>query len=137
MKVMRLLALLLLIAPLRAELREVVLHFRPSDCASCTLSLPERFQRIRGVEEVKLDSAANTLRLTLTGGNRVRLSRLHEALEQDGTKRTKTVLSGSGECARQDEVWTFRPHAADSAYAIQPEAPPAAGACVLSGVPLR
>lgn len=134
---MRVFALMLLLAPLRAELREVVMHFKPTECASCTLSLPERFQRIRGVEAVQLDSASNSLRLTLSEGNRVRLSRLHEALEQDGTKRTKTVVSGAGECARQQDGWTFRPHAADAAYAIQPAEAPAAGVCSISAVPLR
>jgi hypothetical protein len=130
--------LLLTVAPVRAELREVAFHFQPTDCASCTQSLPERFQRVRGVESVKLDVEASVLRLFLAAENRVRLSRLREALQQDGTKLLKSVITGAGECARDAEGgWTFRPLPADSAYPLEAPAGVAAGACQLKDATVR
>lgn len=124
-------------ASLQAELLRVVMRFQPTACASCTQSLPERFQRIRGVKSAVLDVEKQTVTIELEPSNRVRLSRLRDALQQDGTGLLGTTVDANGECREDDKgVWLFQPQPGDGPYPIRPREAPAAGSCSLAGVPV-
>lgn len=122
----------LLVTPLAAELRQAEIRFEPSECVSCTESLPERLRRIRGVEHAALrPGRPPTLEVRLAAGNRVRLTRIRETIEQDGTKWTSARIEASGTCEKRGEGWVIRLFEGDSGIPVKGET--AAGPCELKG----
>jgi hypothetical protein len=103
-------ALALLAAlPACAELKMLRVEFEPSDCATCTQSLPERIRRIRGVASARLsEGKPPRLDLEFAAGNRVRFGRVRETIEQDGTKWVKAHVEASGLCEKQGDGWVFK-----------------------------
>lgn len=126
---MRLALLVLAFIPLRGELLRVSFRFQPTDCASCVESLSQRLRRVRGVSEVRLQAAASRVEIDLAPGNAVRLNRLREVVEQDGTKVISTGLRATGECFRQDEAWMLRYLAQAPAIPLPGRPPKAEGKC--------
>lgn len=121
----------LLAAPLTAQMREVVLRFQPSDCASCLASLEPRIKRIRGVEEAFLDAENRRVAIVLLPDNRIRLSRLIDVIAQDGTTVESAEIKASGDCASRDGVWSFR--IPTGAFRLTGKHPAAPGPCTITG----
>ena len=104
-----LLAFLLLPLPAAAEWLSFELIFRGTGCASCIESLPQRLQRMRGVESVEVDAERSMLKVRLAAGNRVRLELIRDQIEQDGTKVISGRVDGVGNIAREaGGAWSFR-----------------------------
>jgi len=130
MRVSLLLALLSL--PAAAELKRLSIRFEPSDCAACTQSLPERLRRIRGVEAAALQPGqAPRLEVRFAPGNRVRLSRVRETIEQDGTKWIEAAVEASGLCERNGGGGLLKLFEGDSGIPVEGRFEP--GPCSLSG----
>jgi cation transport ATPase len=135
---MKMLLLVWMALPLGAELREVVLEIQPTDCVACSESLADRFRRVRGVERAEVAADLKTVKVALAAENRVRLSRLQDVVRQDGTKLLSTRVSGTGECARNEQGdWTLQAHAGDAAHRVEPWPSIAAGACQAREARLR
>ena len=93
---------LLAVLPASAELKLLRIEFEPSDCVSCTQSLPERLGRIRGVTSARLiEGKPARLEVSFAAGNRVRIGRVRETIEQDGTKWVKAQVEASGVCEKK------------------------------------
>jgi len=126
-------ALALLAAfPACAELKLLRVEFEPSDCATCTQSLPERLGRIRGVTSARLsEGKPPSLNVEFAAGNRVRIGRVREAIEQDGTKWVKARVEASGLCEKQGEGWVLKLFDGDAGAPVK--GPLEAGACKVRG----
>jgi hypothetical protein len=46
-----------LLTPALGQLREVTIELRPTECVTCTESLPERMKRVRGVAGAEMQEA--------------------------------------------------------------------------------
>lgn len=124
--------LLFLAVPLAAELKQLVIRFEPSECVSCTQSLPERLRRIRGVSEAVLRLGAQPeLAVRLAEGNRVRVGRIRETIEQDGTKWRSARVAAAGICERRGDEWLLRLFDGDAGIPVKGKVE--AGACSLTG----
>lgn len=122
----------LLAVPLAGELKRAEIRFEPSECVSCTESLPERLRRIRGVEHAALrPGQPPTLEVRLAAGNRVRLTRIRETIEQDGTKWTTARIEASGTCEKQGGQWVIKLFEGDAGILLKGEAH--AGPCDVKG----
>jgi copper chaperone CopZ len=95
-------------APTAAEWLRAVIRFQPTDCASCVESLAARLERVRGVEQVQVDSTRNLVKIQLAAGNRVRLSRLRDVIQQDGTRWLHSEVEAKGACldGGRLELWS-------------------------------
>jgi hypothetical protein len=129
-----LLSLFLLAAlPVVAQFRAIDVSFQPSECATCTASLPERLQRIRGIESAEVDAAGGTLRLRLAAANRVRLEQIRDAIEQDGSKARSASVEVAGEVAKEGGAWILT-LAAGARYRLESAGPElTSGARVIRG----
>jgi hypothetical protein len=87
----------LFLAPAAAQLREVTIELEPTDCATCTQSLPDRMTRVRGVARAEMRDSPPRVVVELDPENRVRLSRLLDVVRQDGTKVSGIALAARGE----------------------------------------
>lgn len=129
----RLLPLLLAaVLPAPAELRRMTVQFTPSECASCTQSLPERLSRIRGVSGSKLlDVKPPALDVEFAAGNRVRINRVREVIEQDGARWLKAEVEAAGVCEKQGEGWLLKLFEQDTGVVLKGSVQP--GACQVKG----
>ncbi len=122
----------LMAAPLAGELKQAEIRFEPSECVSCTESLPERLRRIRGVEHAALrPGQPPAVEVRLAAGNRVRLTRIRETIEQDGTKWTSARIVAAGTCEKQGAGWVLKLFEGDAGIALKGEA--RAGPCEVKG----
>jgi len=103
-----LLFLPLLPAAALAQFQWIEITFDGVGCASCVESLPARMQRMRGVESAKVDAAKGTLQVRLAAENRVRVEQVRDAIEQDGTKVRRAVVSIRGVVAGEGGAWTLK-----------------------------
>ncbi|MCB9384224.1 MAG: cation transporter [Bryobacterales bacterium] len=99
--------LLLLAAPLAAELLEATIVFEGTGCVTCAESLEPRLARIRGVEKVELDLDHSTVRVALEEGNKARIGPLRLRITQDGTKIVSMRAVVRGVAAKSGEGWTL------------------------------
>ncbi len=126
------LLLAILAAPVAGELKKGEIRFEPSECVSCTESLPERLRRIRGVEHAALrPGQPPALEVRLAPGNRVRLTRIRETIEQDGTKWTSARIEASGTCAKEGGQWVIKLFEGDAGIPLRGEA--TVGPCAVKG----
>ena len=101
--------LLLAVAPAAsAQLRTLELAFTGIECASCLESLPARIQRLRGVENAKVDAAKQILSVRFAAANRIRIEQIRDAVEQDGTKTRQATVSLAGTLAENAGGWTLQ-----------------------------
>lgn len=100
-------SLLLLAAPLPAELLEADIHFQGTGCVTCAESLKPRLARIRGMQTVELDLDNSRIHLELEAGNRARLGPLRLRVTQDGTKILTMRAVAQGVAAEKDGAWIF------------------------------
>jgi hypothetical protein len=105
--------------------------FQGTGCASCIESLPQRLQRIRGVESARVHDATVTVELATE--NRVRLEQLRDIIEQDGTRATTAVIEAHGEVSRDDTSWLFQPTGVRTNYRLVSKEQLAAGRQVVRG----
>lgn len=125
--------LLVLAAPCAAQLREVVITLAPTECVSCTESLPARMQRVRGVAGAEMMADPPRVAVRLDQGNRVRLTRLLDVVRQDGTGATALRLTAVGEVFEQEGAWRFRVLPGDAALEWKGARPAQAGRHEISG----
>lgn len=104
--------------PCSAQFRFVKVWFSGNDCASCTQSMAERMQRIRGVESASVDAEGGTLEVHLAEQNRVRIEQIRDFIEQDGTKATRAAVRVTGDLSNVDGRWMLRPARVSSAYEV-------------------
>lgn len=119
------LACALLTLPALGQWRTVEIELEPTECASCTQSLPERLARVRGVVRSEMLSAPVRVAIELEPQSRIRLARLLDVVRQDGTGVRSIQAAGAGEVF-QDDGWKFRAVPGGPAYAWQGP-PPEAG----------
>jgi hypothetical protein len=126
-------ALLVAALPSGAELRRMWVQFTPSECASCTQSLPERLMRIRGIAGAKLlEAKPPLLEVVFAPSNRVRMHRVREVIEQDGARWLKGDVEAAGTCEKQADGWLLKLFDQDSGVALKEWTQP--GACQVKGV---
>ena len=97
--------LLLLAAPLPAELLEARIRFQGTGCLSCAESLKPRLARIRGMETVELDLERSHIHLKLAPGNKARIGPLRLRVTQDGTKILAMSVVVQGIALEKDGAW--------------------------------
>jgi hypothetical protein len=119
--------------PLAAQFRHIEIKFTPTECANCTASMPERIQRIRGVETAAVDTDRRVLTIELAPGNRVRLEQVRDLIEQDGTRATSALVQLRGEIARAGADWTIAPAGVRATYRVAARDPLAPGMYVIHG----
>jgi hypothetical protein len=93
--------------PAAAQLREVTIELVPTGCASCTESLPARMARVRGVEHSEVREEPARVVIRLEANNRVRLTRLLDVVQQDGTGVAAVDLDAVGDVF-DEQGWRFR-----------------------------
>lgn len=93
-----------------AQLRSVEMTFTGAGCEPCLQSLPNRAQRLRGVESATVDAARGMLSMRLAAANRVRLEQVRDLIQQDGTKAVaaKVEVSGTLEKPESASEWVLR-----------------------------
>lgn len=82
-------------------------------------SLPGRLQRTRGIKSVQVDGAAGLVRIQLARENRVRLEQVRDAIEQDGTRATRAVVTVGGNLAQEEGKWVLHLPSTTAAYTIE------------------
>ena len=131
---MRVVWLMLLGAlPCAAQFRSIEITFQGIGCVSCIESMPERLQRLRGVEKVTVDVKSSTLKIRLAEQNRVRLEQVRDMIEQDGTKTKNAVVQIKGELTQQDGKWKLQAAGVSASYSVEAKTEPVAGNCIVSG----
>lgn len=121
-----------LLTPALGQLREVTIELRPTECVTCTESLPERMKRVRGVAGAEMQETPVRVIVRLEAENRVRLTRLLDVVRQDGTGIVKVALRAAGELF-EEGGWRFRVLAGDRALEWRGAAPAKPGRAVVSG----
>jgi hypothetical protein len=119
----RILLVVLAAIPAAAQFRAIEVKFQPSECATCTASLPERLKRFRGIETAAVDAAAGVLRVKLAAANRVRLEQIRDALEQDGSKARSAAVEVTGEVSKEGATWIFTPAGVGARYRLEGAGP--------------
>jgi hypothetical protein len=119
MKTMRWLLLLALTVPASAQFRSVEMWFEGIGCASCMDSLPSRLGRIRGVQEAAVDKEKGVLRVRLADENRVRVEQIRDAIEQDGTKATRAIVTVRGDIVQENGRWVLKPQRVPAEYLLE------------------
>ncbi|MCL4797453.1 MAG: hypothetical protein KJZ84_23015 [Bryobacteraceae bacterium] len=125
-------ALLALALPAAAQLREVTIEIQPTECVSCTESLPARMQRVRGVAHANMREAPARVVIELEADNRVRLTRLLDVVRQDGTGITAVAVHAAGEVF-DEGGWRFRILPGDQSLEWRGPAPAKPGKIALEG----
>jgi hypothetical protein len=82
--------------------------------------MPERVQRVRGVEASSVDTDRSVLNIQLAAENRVRLEQLRDLIEQDGTRATSALVQLRGDIDRTGDEWTIVPAGVRSTYRLAP-----------------
>lgn len=126
------LVLLAAVLPAAAQLREVTIELQPTDCATCTESLPARMARVRGVAQAEMRDAPVRAVVRLESENRVRLTRLLDVVRQDGTGVVAVGIEAAGEVF-EEQGWRFRILPGDASFALTGELPQKAGRIALKG----
>ncbi len=126
------LVLLAAVLPAAAQLREVTIELQPTECATCTESLPARMARVRGVAQAVMKDAPVRVVVRLESENRVRLTRLLDVVRQDGTGVVAVDIEAAGE-AFEEQGWRVRILPGDASLALQGEMPQKAGKIALTG----
>jgi copper chaperone CopZ len=107
--------------PAWGQFHEMEIRFEGVGCASCLDSLAGRLKRIRGVEEARVDAAGGTVRVQLAAQNRIRLEKVRDTIEQDGTKATQAVVKVRGEVFREGGEWRLRVPDSGAVYGLMGE----------------
>ncbi len=120
---LRLLAFLVVLAavaaPGQAEFLRLDVTFEGIGCASCIESLERRLLRMRGVEQVEVDTARGLATLRLEPENRVRLESVISRITQDGTKVLRTRFTARGTILQGDQGPLFEPSGLKRTYRLQ------------------
>jgi copper chaperone CopZ len=114
------LLLILLAAPLSAELLETEIAFQGTGCVSCAESLEPRLARVRGVDKVELDLDASTVRLVLEPGNKARIGPLRLRVTQDGTKILSMSAILAATAAKEGGAWAVTVTGPNETLALAP-----------------
>ena len=112
------LALILGTIPSQAQFRTIEVTFQGIGCASRIESMPERLQRLRGVESAVVDAGNGTVTVRLAARNRVRLEQVRDLIEQDGTKTSKAKVQVSGVVAETGGKWILDPPGLGTQYQL-------------------
>jgi hypothetical protein len=94
--------------PGAAQFRTIEITFAGNGCASCLASLPERLQRLRGVESASVDADRGVVKIALAAQNRVRPEQVRDMVEQDGTRALSATVHVRGEVSQQGNDWVLR-----------------------------
>ena len=116
---MRWFLLAALAIPASAQFRSVDMWFEGIGCASCIDSLPSRLARIRGVQEAVVDKDKGVLRVKLVDDNRVRVEQIRDAIEQDGTRATRAIVTVRGAVVQENGRWFLRPQRVPGEYLLE------------------
>ncbi|HUQ95092.1 MAG TPA: heavy metal-associated domain-containing protein [Bryobacteraceae bacterium] len=93
---MRILLILLSLAPLRAEYLRIEQDFGAMDCASCSEFIQNKLNKNQGVQSVEVDRKRNVVRVILKPGNTVRVRQVRDFVEQSGFKPKETRVTVRG-----------------------------------------
>ena len=110
--------MLLGVLPCAAQFRSIEITFQGIGCVSCIESMPERLQRLRGVEKVTVDAKSATLKIALAEQNRVRLEQVRDMIEQDGTKTRRAAVRIKGELTREGGKWKLQAAGVSASYLV-------------------
>ncbi len=125
--------LLLAALPCAGQFRTIEITFQGIGCISCIESMPERLQRLRGVEKVTVDAKSATLKIALAEQNRVRLEQVRDMIEQDGTKTQKAVVGIKGELTREGSKWKLQAAGVSASYLVEAKTALTEGSHTVSG----
>lgn len=89
-------AVLLAVAPLRAEYLKIQLHVKGLDCQLCARGVGASIQRIAGVESVVIGLNKGVLDIVLAPGNHVALSDLRRRIRENGFRSTQATVNAIG-----------------------------------------
>ena len=118
---------MLAVGSVHAEYLHFEIAFQDTGCITCIESLQGRLERVRGVNEVRVDQG--TVRLDLAPGNRVRLNPLIGRITQDGTKVTSLATKVRGVVEGQ----TLTVSGQDQTLTLKSDPPVASGDQTLEG----
>jgi hypothetical protein len=105
---MRLLLLALLAVATFAQAHRIEMTFTGVGCEPCIQSMPNRAQRIRGVEAASVDAEKGILKVTLAPQNRVRIEQIRDLIQQDGTKAASAIVEISGTLEQAEDAWHLK-----------------------------
>ncbi|MCC6341104.1 MAG: heavy-metal-associated domain-containing protein [Bryobacterales bacterium] len=118
-----LLPLLLCLGPLHAEYLHIGQSFKAHDCASCAESLRRKLARDPGVESVNVDLRENVAAFDLKPGNKIRLRRIRDLVEQSGFEPEKAQVVVLGTASVERGIVTLGIAGADDSIRLRdPEA---------------
>jgi hypothetical protein len=105
---MRLLLLASLAVATFAQAHRIEMTFTGVGCEPCIQSMPNRAQRIRGVESASVDAEKGILKVTLAAQNRVRIEQIRDLIQQDGTKAASAIVEISGTLEQAEGAWHLK-----------------------------